>query len=127
MIDAKNLSQQTTIWPEICVSLVDQFDILNAYDLRCYDSNMFDLWRQLYQHRSREFLVDQRLMFVLYDTEYCLADTKLGFTIENWIRILEDLDISLCHCILMTNHHGIKKLIADRTIAEWGINVVENN
>lgn len=126
-MDAVNISINTSIWLEICQDLSQRYQILEAVNLIHYDFDMSKLWNKLQKYRSYCFGPTERLIFTLYDTDYYLPNSTLGFTIENLIRILDSLDISTGHCILFTNHHGITPSINLRCQSDWPIHVFENN
>jgi hypothetical protein len=125
-MDSVTLSKKTTIWHELCQSLVERYEILAAVNLLKYDDDMEQLWQELSFLQGYSFSLDQRLIFSLYDTEYYLPGSTVGFTIENLRRLLVDLDISPDYCMLFTNHHGIQKTVAD-LYRDFPIIVSENN
>jgi hypothetical protein len=129
-MDGLTLSKKTSIWPFLCSQLVDQYSIVDAYNLMRYDYNMDLLHTELLKYQSKEFKINECLIFTLYDTDFFYRDNKIGFTVYNLINLLLKLDISLGYCILFTNHHGIKphleKLCADFK-QPFPIIVKENN
>jgi uncharacterized protein YbgA (DUF1722 family) len=125
-MDSVTLSKKTTIWQELCDSLTDRYEILSAVNFLSYDNNMEQLRKDLSFLRGNSFSENQRLIFSLYDTQYYLSNTTIGFTIENLRRLLIDLDISPGYCILFTNHHGIQKSITN-LYKNFPIIVSENN
>lgn len=126
-MDASTLTNRTTLWPEISDFLCREYKILDAFSFLDYDYDMLRLWQELYKYKSYQFANNERLIFSLYDNDYYLSGSSIGITIENWIRILNDLDISLNHCILFTSHHGLADHIRKRINCEWSVLVVENN
>jgi hypothetical protein len=126
-VDALTLTNRTTIWPEISDFLSSNYKILDAFNFLDYDYDIPKLWQALYKYKSYEFDDHERLIFTLYDNDYYLFESPVGVTIENWIRILNDLDISLSHCILLTSHHGLADSIKKRINSPWSVLVVENN
>lgn len=123
-MDSITLSKITTIWEELCEHLTQHYEILFAANLLNYDCRMDTLYRELSKFKGYQFKKNQRIIISFYDTEYYLSDTKIGFTIENLMRILDDLDISKSFCQIFTNHHGLTKNI----ISRYGdINIIENN
>jgi len=126
-MDAVTLSNNTGIWPEICQDLSQRYQVLEAVNLLHYDFDMLQLWNQLQKYKDYCFSPTERLIFTLYDTDYYIPNSTLGFTIENLIRILNDLDISTGYCMLFTNHHGITPNINLRCKSDWPIHVFENN
>lgn len=125
-MDPVTLSKKTGIWPDLCQSLIERYEILAAINLLDYDANMEQLRHDLSFLKGYNFSQDQRLIFILYDTEYYLLGSAIGFTIENLRRLLVGLDISPGYCMLFTNHHGIEKNINDQ-YQNFSIVVSENN
>lgn len=123
-MDSITLSKITTIWEELCENLVQHYEILFAANLLNYDYRMDTLYRELSKFKGYQFKKNQRIIISFYDVEYYLPNTKIGFTIENLMRILDDLDIPKPFCQIFTNHHGLTKNI----ISRYGdINIIENN
>lgn len=125
-MDSVTLAEKTTIWHDLCQSLTERYEILAAINLLDYDANMEQLRHDLSFLKGYNFSQDQRLIFSLYDIEYYLPGSAIGFTIENLRRLLVNLDISPGYCMLFTNHHGIEKNINDQ-YQNFPIVVSENN
>jgi hypothetical protein len=120
-----DIEQPTEIWPELYEALCKTYDIVGSADLIAYDHDMSILYQYLKKFKSYTFLSNQRLIFSFYDTEYYLPQSKIGFTIENLMQIIDSLDISSGYCLLFTNHHGLKESIEKRY--KSNIIVIENN
>ena len=112
-MNSQELSFSTGLWPQLCDVFVETFNILDGVNLKSYDYNMALLDQRLQIHKSRAFANNERLLFVLNDTEYYLPGQQIGFNLTNLFTLLYHLDISFLHCILVTNHHGIKKYVSD--------------
>lgn len=125
-MDAVILSESTTIWHKICERLVEKNEILFAANLLHYDYDMAQMYQALERFRGHQFYPDQKIIFSLYDTEYYLREAKIGLTVENLIRILENLDISFGSCYLFTNHHGLHRAVNERC-GQYPMKVFENN
>lgn len=130
-MDPVKLKKSTSILYSICDHLHRHYDILFSANLLNYDYNMQNLKAELSEYASYEFKNNQRLIFSLYDTDYYFLDSKIGFTIYNLLKILNDLDINLSNCVLFTNHIGlkeeIKKLCHEYFCQDNKINVFENS
>jgi hypothetical protein len=129
-MDAVELNKKMFIWPQICHKLFDRYDVIDAAGLPRWDFDMQALKQKLSQYRSREFAANQRLIFSLYDTEYYPVGSNVGFNIYNLILLLTDLDISLPHCQLWTNHHGITSTVNSLCASlgyNYPIQIFENN
>jgi hypothetical protein len=129
-MDAVELNKKMFIWPQICHELFDKYDVVDAVGLPRWDFDMQALKQKLSQYRSHEFATNQRLIFSLYDTEYYPIGSNIGFNIYNLILLLTDLDISLPHCQLWTNHHGITSTVNSLCASlgyNYPIQVFENN
>jgi hypothetical protein len=125
-MDPLTLSKRTGIWPSLCQDLHDRYRIIYAANLLEYDYDMSRLWQELLPYRDINFSENDRMIFTLYDTEYYVDDMKLGFTSENLIRILQDLNISFGYCLLFTNHHGIN-VAWSKKCGRFSVKVYENN
>lgn len=123
-MDTVTLSKSTTIWLDLCEFLNCHYEILFAANLLDYDYRMNELHQALFKFKNFHFKKNQKIIFSLYDVEYYLPDSKIGFTIENLMRILDDLDIPKSFCQIFTNHHGLTNNIISRYS---NINIVENN
>lgn len=120
------VSSRTGIWTDLSEALCSRYQILDAFDLSNYDHDMDWLRQQLEAYRSYTFSENQRIVFVLYETEYYLAGSCVGFTIENFVRVLRHLNISPGYCIFFTNYHGVTQNISDY-YQDFPIVISENN
>lgn len=120
------LSDITTIWEEVCRDITTKYSVLAGANLVEYDRDMSKLAKKLLPFRGYTFSNTQVLVFSFYDTEFYLRDSSIGFTIENLLNLLEALDISLYHCLLFTNHYGIKDFLKKRN-PESSIRIFENS
>lgn len=125
-MDALSLTEKTTIWREISDHLIKRYDVIYAANLLHYDYCMNRLHQQLQVFQNHKFKENQRMVFSLYDTQYYLSGNNIGFTIENLVRTLENLDLSFAYCYLFTNHHGIGNEVS-RRCGKFPIKVFENN
>jgi hypothetical protein len=85
---------------------------------------------RLTAYSGHAFDDQERLIFALGDTEYYPIGSAFGFNTLNLVNILYNLDISMSHCILFTNHHGMSasvKELCQQYGSEYPIQVIESN
>lgn len=123
----ERVSYFTTIWPELCAALTNKYNVLGAYNLLNYDSDMAVLAAELMPFAGRSFADNERIVFSLYDTDYFYRNNPVGFTVTNLLIILERLDITANFCLLVTNYHGLGKHIPIPTIENnYSIKLAKN-
>jgi hypothetical protein len=130
-MDSVTLQNSTTLLSTVTDRLCKDFEILNGFNLLDFDSSMQSLKDILSGYESYCFNSNQRLVFTLYDTDYYFLNSKVGFTTQNLLQLLVDLDISLSYCLLFTNHIGLKKELENLCLNYFNlqdcIKVFENN
>lgn len=91
------------VLPSAYEILTKHFKICGLFNLFAHSERMPELYSKLKKIKKDQFDPDERIIFVLADTDYHLDENSPGFTLYNLQLILADLDIPNYFCLILTN------------------------
>jgi hypothetical protein len=97
---------------------------INLHKLGNDPSRLYQILASAYKDR---YDPNDRILIYHYDTDFYYGSGRAGFIISNLMACLNQLDISVCFCLLLTNHYDISSEINQLSTNEFGMQIFENN
>jgi hypothetical protein len=111
----------------VSARLKTKYNIIAEIDLYQFGKDPGRLYQVLASAYKNQYDPDDRILIYHYDTDFYYQDGGAGFIISNLMTCLNQLDISVCFCLLLTNHYGIVNEINQLSTNKLGMQIFENN
>lgn len=115
------------LWPMISARLQTKYNIIAEINLYKLGNDPGRLYQALASAYKDQYDPNDRILIYHYDTDFYYGRGEAGFIISNLMTCLNHLDISVCFCLLLTNHYGISNEINQGVTNEFGMQIFENN
>ena len=115
------------LWPAFSARLKTKYNIIAEIDLCKLGNDPGRMYNVLSLAYKDHYDPNDRILIYHYDTDFYHVGGGTGFIVSNLMACLNHLDISVCFCLLLTNHYGISNEINHLSTNEVGMQIFENN
>lgn len=117
----KDVDQLHAPWPAITNQLTKKYDVINWFEICCYDINLHNMVEFWQQYKDYSFKSNERIVVIDSETQYYPYNSTVGDSLYNLFLTLNYFNIPTDFLIFLSNYpsrNEIKKLANMFTLPE---------